>query len=45
MLTHHEVQRKAQKEIDAIVGFDQLPSFSDWEQLPYLSSVLKEVLR
>jgi hypothetical protein len=45
MVLHNEIQRKAQEEIDAIVGSDQLPSFSDWEQLPYLSSVLKEVFR
>ncbi|KII84162.1 hypothetical protein PLICRDRAFT_46528 [Plicaturopsis crispa FD-325 SS-3] len=40
-----EVQRKAQAEIDAVVGSDRLPSFADRENLPYTYAVLTEVLR
>ncbi|KAF7970083.1 hypothetical protein HWV62_25068 [Athelia sp. TMB] len=40
-----EVQRKAQAEIDAVVGNDRLPSFSDKPNLPYCDAIIKEVLR
>ncbi|KXN81510.1 O-methylsterigmatocystin oxidoreductase [Leucoagaricus sp. SymC.cos] len=45
MLLHPEVQRKVQKEIDSVVGLDRLPDFSDRDNLPYLTAVLKEALR
>jgi cytochrome P450 len=45
MALHPEVVRKAQAEIDAVVGNDRLPTFSDREQLPYLDALVKEVLR
>ncbi|KDQ64956.1 hypothetical protein JAAARDRAFT_43794 [Jaapia argillacea MUCL 33604] len=37
-------QTLAQSDLDAVVGSDRLPSFSDKEQLPYLEALLKEVL-
>ncbi len=45
MLTHPDVQRKAQQEVDSVIGSDRLPDFSDQPNLPYLAAVLKEVLR
>ena len=45
MLLYPEVQRKAQAEIDAVVGSSRLPDFSDRPQLPYISAILKEVFR
>ncbi|KAK7046001.1 hypothetical protein VNI00_006996 [Paramarasmius palmivorus] len=45
MVRHPEVQKKAQAEIDAIVGNDRLPNFSDREHLPYVNALLSEVLR
>ncbi|KAJ3569367.1 hypothetical protein NP233_g5093 [Leucocoprinus birnbaumii] len=45
MLLYPEVQQKAQAEIDAVIGLDRLPEFSDRDQLPYISAILKEVLR
>ena len=45
MLTHTEVQRQAQAEIDTLLGSERLPTFADQEHLPYLSAVLKECLR
>ena len=40
-----EVQRKAQDEIDRVVGNDRLPGFEDRDQLPYVDAIVKEVLR
>ena len=37
--------RKAQAELDAIVGRDRLPSFEDKEKLPYICAMVNEVLR
>ena len=45
MVLHPEVQRKAQEELDAVVGTDRLPSLVDRENLPYVESVMKETLR
>lgn len=45
MTLYPEVQKTAQAELDAVIGSDRLPSFSDRPQLPYLEAVLKEVLR
>jgi cytochrome P450 len=45
MTLYPEVQRKAQAEIDGIVGNSRLPEFSDQDALPYVQAVLKEVLR
>ncbi|KAE8375526.1 cytochrome P450 [Aspergillus bertholletiae] len=40
-----EAQRKAQAEIDRVVGPDRLPSFLDRENLPYINAMIKEILR
>ena len=45
MAMYPETQRKAQQELDAIVGPDRLPAFSDLSSLPYLKALVKEVLR
>jgi cytochrome P450 len=45
MIAFPEVQRRAQAEIDAVVGRDRLPSFSDAPHLPYVYATMKEVLR
>lgn len=45
MTLHPDVQRKAQDEIDRVVGPDRLPTFEDRDSLPYLDCVLKETLR
>lgn len=42
---HPEVVRSAQRELDEVVGGDRLPEFSDRPQLPYISAIVKEVLR
>ena len=45
MSLHPAVQRKAQDEIDRVVGKDRLSSFRDREKLPYINALVKEVLR
>ncbi|KAL1984336.1 hypothetical protein VTN96DRAFT_9294 [Rasamsonia emersonii] len=40
-----DVQRKAQEEIDRVVGSGRLPGFQDRENLPYIDAIVKEVLR
>ncbi|KAF9522935.1 cytochrome P450 [Crepidotus variabilis] len=45
MVLFPEVQKKAQAEIDAVVGNDRLPSFADIPHLPYVNAVATEILR
>ncbi|KAJ7212055.1 cytochrome P450 [Mycena pura] len=40
-----EVQKKAQNEIDAVVGTHRLPDFEDRPKLTYVEAVYREVLR
>jgi cytochrome P450 len=37
--------KTAQKQLDDVVGSDRLPTFEDEKDLPYITSVVKEVLR
>ncbi|KAJ7658590.1 cytochrome P450 [Mycena rosella] len=45
MLANPEAQRKAQAELDVVLGPGHLPDFADEVALPYVSAVVKEVLR
>lgn len=45
MAMHPRVLKKAQAELDAVVGPDRLPDFSDQESLVYVNAVVKELLR
>ncbi|KAJ7439299.1 cytochrome P450 [Mycena latifolia] len=45
MLANPEAQKKAQAELDAVIGIDDLPDFTDAAALPYVSAVVKEVLQ
>ncbi|KDQ54080.1 hypothetical protein JAAARDRAFT_410464 [Jaapia argillacea MUCL 33604] len=40
-----EVRKRAQDEIDKVVGNDRLPSLDDRDDLPYLEALVKEVFR
>jgi hypothetical protein len=40
-----DAQKKAQAELDAVVGSDRLPSFADQDSLPYVGALVKEALR
>ena len=45
MALYPEVQKKAQAEIDAVVGPNRLPDFHDCPSLPYINAVIKESSR
>jgi cytochrome P450 len=45
MAMNPQVLKKAQEELDRVVGTDRLPAMSDLDQLPYINAVIKEVLR
>ncbi|KAF9480959.1 cytochrome P450 [Pholiota conissans] len=40
-----EVQRKAQEEIDRVIGHDKLVTFEDEASLPYIHAICREVFR
>jgi len=40
-----EVQRKAQEEVDRVIGSERSPTLEDWENLPYLQAFNKEINR
>ncbi|KAJ7163864.1 cytochrome P450, partial [Mycena crocata] len=45
MNLHPEVQLKAHEEIDRVVGRHRMPNFEDRDSLPYVTAIVKEVLR
>ena len=44
MVLNQEAQRKAQDELDSVIG-DRLPEFGDRDHLPYVNAICKEVHR
>ncbi|KAI0642043.1 cytochrome P450 [Trametes meyenii] len=45
MTRNPHVYRKAQEEMDQVIGDDRLPDFDDRESLSYLDAIIEEVLR
>jgi len=45
MCLYPDVMRKAQTQIDQVVGRDRLPTFADFDNLHYIRAIVKEVLR
>lgn len=45
MVLFPEAQRKAQAEIDRVIGPNRLPTLADREDLPYVDALVKEVYR
>jgi cytochrome P450 len=40
-----EIQKKAQKQIDEVVGEDRTPVWEDYDKLPYVAAIVKEAMR
>ena len=40
-----DVLKKAQAEVDSVVGYDRLPNYDDRDDLPYINAVCLEVHR
>ena len=45
MALHPEVQAKARAELDRVIGTNRLPDFDDEEDLPYITAIVREILR
>ena len=45
MLLYPDIQKKAQDELDSVVGRDRLPTFEDRPRLPFIDAMSKELLR
>ena len=45
MAINPDIQRRAQEELDSVVGNDRLPDFNDRPHLPYVDAIYHEVLR
>ena len=45
MVLHPEAQRRAQAEIDAVVGPHRLPDLEDRPNLPFIDCIIKETTR
>ncbi|KAK0232582.1 cytochrome P450 [Armillaria fumosa] len=45
ILLNPEAQRKGQAEIDSVLNQERLPTFEDEESMPYVTAIVKEVLR
>lgn len=45
MLHNPSALAKGQEEVDRVIGNNRLPDFSDEESLPYITAMVKEVLR
>jgi len=45
MVLNPKVTKKAQEELDRVVGKGELPDFSHKDNLPYINASTKEVLR
>ena len=45
MMLHPAARKKAQEEIDRVVGSDRLPTYADREHMPYVEACIAEVMR
>ncbi|KAG6856319.1 hypothetical protein H0H87_005599 [Tephrocybe sp. NHM501043] len=45
MIHFPEAMKKAQGELDRVVGVDRMPEFEDMENLPYTNALIKETMR
>ena len=44
-MLHPECQRKAQAELERVIGKGRLPTLEDRDQLPYITAIFRESMR
>ena len=45
MRLHPDVQSRARRELEAVLGTHRLPTFEDFGSVPYIDALIKEVIR
>lgn len=45
MVLYPDIQKRAQEEIDSVIGLDRPPTFKDYDRLPFVGAIVKEILR
>ncbi len=45
MFLSPDIQKRAQAELDSVIGRERLPTFKDRPRLPFVDAVCKEILR
>ena len=45
MAMYPDIQQKAQKELEKVVGPERLPTYDDYEELPYVQAIFLECMR
>ena len=45
MTLNPDVQKRAQAEIDLVIGNERLPTAADYDALPYVQALMSEVFR
>ena len=45
MMLYPDVAKRAQDELDRVVGRDRVPTFADFDDLPYVQAMVRETLR
>ena len=45
MAMHPDVQERAPRELDEVVGHTRVPGFADMPRLPYIKAIVKEIIR
>lgn len=45
MARNTHVVKKAQKQLDDVLGGERLPDHSDMDKLPYITAIIKEITR
>ena len=45
LVLYPHVQRRAQTELDIVIGRDRMPTFDDRARLPYIEAICKELMR
>jgi cytochrome P450 len=45
MFLSPDIQKRAQAELDSVIGRERLPTFEDRPKLPFVDAVCREILR